>query len=329
MPSVLQCLAEREVKVEAILFIQVGSLQLRAHRSDVRLREPEGLQVREAPISLAQMRRQLDTLAIGAETLVLATGRLQRMAVAHPDLGVARILGEHVCIQPDRLLVFADADEDGSLQVSIAGIARLGFERAVDLCQRRRCFVLTMQHERVVVTRRCEAGRELQAALQHALGIGIASEPSSDLRQHAQRRYVRGMLLEVCTQLRLRNRDLVVAESCGGFEQARIARRKLDVLRVSLVGTARVADRSEVIAERSPRIRHLRLEAHRTSQGCDRAFAIATGTERQAELVMRSGPVRLRLRERFENSLRRDRIAGASLRHAEQTAWPTDGPARP
>ena len=200
LPSVLQCLAEREVKVEAILFIQVGSLQLRAHRSDVRLREPEGLQVREAPIGLAEMRRQLDTLAIGAETLVLATGRLQRMAVAHPDLGVARILGEHVCIQPDRLLVFADTDEDGSLQVSIAGIARLGFERAVDLRQRRRCFVLTMQHERVVVTRSCEAGRELQAALQHALGIGIASEPSSDLRQHAQRRHVRGMLLEVCTQ---------------------------------------------------------------------------------------------------------------------------------
>jgi hypothetical protein len=94
--------------------------------------------------------------------------------------------------------------------------------------------------------------------------------------------------------------------------------RELDVLRVGFVGAARIADRSEVIAQCTPCIRHFGLEAYRAAQGCYRTFAVATGTERQAKLVVRGGPIRLRLCKRLEDRLRCGGIARAAICHAEQ-----------
>jgi hypothetical protein len=119
-------------------------------------------------------------------------------------------------------------------------------------------------------------------------------------------------------QQRLRYWNSVLAQRRSCFEQARVVRRELDVLRVGFVGAARIADRSEVIAECTPCIRHFGLEAHCAPQGRDRALAIAPGAERQPELVVRGGPIRLRLCKRFEDRLRCDRIARAALCHAEQ-----------
>jgi hypothetical protein len=73
-----------------------------------------------------------------------------------------------------------------------------------------------------------------------------------------------------------------------------------------------------MIAERTPCVGHLGLETDRAPQGCDRAFAIATGTERQAKLVVGGCPVRLRSCKRLEDRLRRGCIARASIRHTEQ-----------
>ena len=92
----------------------------------------------------------------------------------------------------------------------------------------------------------------------------------------------------------------------------------LDVLRVSIIGAARVADCSEVIAQRAPCVLHLGLESHRTAQGCDCCLAVATGTQRQAELVVSGGPVRLRLRQWLEDRLGGRGIAGTALRNPEQ-----------
>jgi hypothetical protein len=126
------------------------------------------------------------------------------------------------------------------------------------------------------------------------------------------------MLLQVCAQQGFRDRDLVIAECLRSLQQARIARRELDVLRVRVVGAARITYRSKVIAQRAPCVRHVGFDTHCASQGCDRAFTVAAGTECQAELVVRSSPVGLRLRERLEYGLRCGRITGTSMCHAEQ-----------
>ena len=52
--EVLERLAEREVEVHAVLEPEVVTQELRAHRGDVVLAETEGLQVREAPVRLAE-----------------------------------------------------------------------------------------------------------------------------------------------------------------------------------------------------------------------------------------------------------------------------------
>jgi hypothetical protein len=126
------------------------------------------------------------------------------------------------------------------------------------------------------------------------------------------------MLLEMRAQQRLGDRDPVLAQRSRRFHQARVVRRELDVLSVRIVGAARVTDRGEMIAERAPCVRHLRLEAHRAPQGGDCTFAVALRAERQAELVVRCRPLWLRLCQRLEDSLRCSRIARAAVRHTEQ-----------
>ena len=82
------------------------------------------------------MRRELDAPAVGADAVVLPPGGLQRVAVAHPDLRLARVLREDARVDLDRALVFAEPTRDRGLEVAIAGIARLLAEQAVDLGQR-------------------------------------------------------------------------------------------------------------------------------------------------------------------------------------------------
>ena len=69
-----------------------------------------------------------------------------------------------------------------------------------------------------------------------------------------------------------------------------------------------------MIAERTPRVRHVGLQLHGASQGCDRFFAAAVRAERDAEQHHRDGMVR----NGFENLVRlfhrRRRIGLASRR---------------
>jgi hypothetical protein len=318
LPAVLERLAEREVQVKAILGRELAARQLRLHRLDVRRLELECLEVGETPIRFAELRRELDAPAVRLQAVGLPVRGLQRMAVAHPDTGVVRIVREHACIQVQRLIVVADAARQRGLQSAVARIERIRLDQLLHLRPGCSDLALTMQYDGIVVPSRQKARCQLQCALEQNFGVGISVQPCGDFRKHAHRRDVGRMLLQMGTQQRFRNRNPVFAQRRGRFEQARIVRRELDVLRVGLVGAARVADRSEVIAERTPCIRHFRLERDCASQRCDGAFTIASDAERQSELVMGGGPVRLRLCERFEDRPRRGRVASTSMRHAEQ-----------
>src|SRR6185369_3686891 len=64
LPGILERLAEREMKVKAILGRELAARQLRLHRLDIGRLELERLQICQAPIRLAELRRELDALAI-------------------------------------------------------------------------------------------------------------------------------------------------------------------------------------------------------------------------------------------------------------------------
>ena len=71
--SILQGLADGEMKVEAILIREIAALELRPHDIELRRRKPERLHVGEAPVRLSQTRLQLDTPAVRLNALLLSS----------------------------------------------------------------------------------------------------------------------------------------------------------------------------------------------------------------------------------------------------------------
>ena len=122
---VFERLAHGELKVEAVLQREVDARELRLHRLEICRAEANGLQVREAEPRLAELRREFEGAPVCREAVRLAPGALQRMAVAQPDLRVARVLREHAGIQLGRRIDVADPRQDPRLEVAIGGVARL------------------------------------------------------------------------------------------------------------------------------------------------------------------------------------------------------------
>jgi len=104
----LHGLAEREMKVQAVLGAEIAARELRCHGLDLGRREAIGLQVGQAPVRLTERRLELDAVAIRLDALRPTTGRLQRVSLAHPELWLARVVREQPGIGRDRTLVFAE-----------------------------------------------------------------------------------------------------------------------------------------------------------------------------------------------------------------------------
>ncbi len=92
------------------------------------------------------------------------------MAIAHPALRVARIVGQQRAIALHRAGVFADLAQRRGLQAAVVRVPRVGRQQHLDLSQRLAGSVLAMKHGRVVVPCGGEAGRQLQAAREQRLG---------------------------------------------------------------------------------------------------------------------------------------------------------------
>src|SRR6185437_1087489 len=82
---VFERFADGKAQVHAFVFREVRACQLRAHRVKILWSEPESLEVGEAPVSGAALRRQRDALAIRVDAFLLPSGCLQRVAVVEPD----------------------------------------------------------------------------------------------------------------------------------------------------------------------------------------------------------------------------------------------------
>ena len=101
------------------------------------------------------------------------------------------------------------------------------------------------------------------------------------------------------SQVQLRLADTPVDEGGGRDQQTRILRRGLDVAGIGGIGTVRIADQCQMIADRPPGVGQRRLEGHGATprrQGRARLGAIG---EAHAELVVGGRPVGLRGRERL------------------------------
>ena len=156
--------------------------ELLAHGLRLRRREAKRLEIREAPVSLAEIRRPFDALEIGVDALGVVAGGLERVPQAHPHLGLVRIVREHASVLLDGRRVLADAPEDRGLEIAIAGIARLVGEQPLHLRERGFRLVLPVQHHGVVVARGRESRREFEATRQQVFRVGDSARCAPRLR---------------------------------------------------------------------------------------------------------------------------------------------------
>ena len=317
LSRVLERLGEREMEMEAVVRRKLRALERAAHRGHFGGREAKRLEISETPVALAELRCELDAAAVGGNSVALAPGSLERVAVAHPDTRLGRVLGQDALVQLDGLCVFPDRIEDRRLEVTKAGVARLAAEDPLDLGQRLDLLVLAVQHERVVVARGREAGRELEAASQQLLGVRVAAQAARHLRKHADRGDVSRVGLEVRAQQHLGLRYLVGAQRRRRLEQARVAGRGTDVLRVGSVGAHGIADDRQVVGELAPGVGQVRIEHGRATQGMNCGLALASRCASTAEFVVERRPVRLARRQRLQECERRLRVAEGAAREAE------------
>ena len=197
---VLESLAHGKIEVIAVLLGQIGARQMRLHRQFFLGAEAKGLQVGEAPIGLAQVRRQLNAPAVGRDAVLLPAGGGQRMPVAQPNVGMFGMRLQYFRVYVDGFAVLADLDQNDRLQISIHRIVRIQLLQPIDLSKRGCGFIAPMQNHGVLVARRIEARRQLQTSLQECLGVGVAAQTGRHLGQHAQRGHIGRVLLQMRAQ---------------------------------------------------------------------------------------------------------------------------------
>ena len=89
------------------------------------------------------------------------------------------------------------------------------------------------------------------------------------------------------------------------------------MLRVCGIGSDGVAERTEVIAERTPGIAHFRFQPHRGLQLCYRIIAASCEPERETQFIVDGHPARVRARQRFEDCERGGCFTTRTMRGAQ------------
>ena len=312
--AVFQGLAQREIKMETMFVGEVVTRQLRAHRRDLVVAEAEGLEVGQAPVRFAETGIQRNAAAIRGDGLRLASGGFQRMAVAHPHPRVVGVFAQQRVVERDAGGVFAQPTENRGLQGTAAGIAGVVRQQDVELRQRRFRLLIAMQHQRVMLARLTEPRRQFEAALQQMQRLACPPHPHRQLRQHADRGDIGGLLVQPCPQQRFGIGETVLGQRIGGLQQARIARGMADVREIGGIRAFGIADAAQVVGQRQPGLRQFGLERQRCAQRLQGLVAAAGAGQRQAEFVMHQGGARLLPDQRLQDLQRLGRAPAQAVR---------------
>ena len=145
-------------------------------------------------------------------------------------------------------------------------------------------------------------------------------QPGRHLRLHPQRGDICGKALQVSSEARLGDREIVRDESSRGLQQPRIVRRGLDVAGTREICASQIAGGIELIGEQTPAIGEVGLERNGAAQRRDRLGAASGLPERRSKLQVYRRRPRLFPRQGFEHLERRLQLTGEALRCAEDEA---------
>src|SRR5579863_6820365 len=301
LAAVLERLAECELEMQPVIIAQIGAFERLAQGGEVGCGELERLEIGETPPRLTERCLETDRTAIGSDAVFAAAGGLERVAIAHPHLGLLRKLLKDRLVYADRLMVVTETSENGGVQIAVARMPRLLEQQLLDLRQRQIGLALPVEHHRIVVAGGVKARCQLQTALEKLLGIRVAAQPSGHLRPHAQRRDIGRMCLQMRDEQRIRLRQIILHQRMSGLRQAGVAAGGRQVAGARLVGSGAVSQCVELVGKQTPGIGRVRLEQQRAPQGGHGFGGARRLAERHGELELHGERARLSAGERLED----------------------------
>ena len=304
LAGILLRLAEREFEMQALVVIQAAMPQLPLHRGDVAGIEAHGLQVGQAPPGATETGVQLDRSTVGDDRPVGLAFGLQRMAQAHPH---PRFLGAPVedgFVQPDRAAVIAELAQHDRLQVLQVGVAGIGGEQGFHFDQCVFVAVAAIQHQRVVVARHRETGRQPQAVFQQRQRLFVAPDPRAEFGQHAHRCDVHRHAAQALAQFLFRLGQVARAERSRRRHQRWIVPAAAHMHQVGVRRLSTQAGGVEQAGEIEPHARQPRLQLRRPGDRGNRFVAPLQRGQDDAQFELRARRARLFRDKRFKHSQR-------------------------
>ena len=107
--AIFQRLADGEFEMQAVFVVEVRARDRLPHRLQLFVAETERLQIREAPVRLAELRIDPCAHRVRMNRAIVMTGGLQRMAATEPDRSLIRIFAQQRFVDFDGGLVVADS----------------------------------------------------------------------------------------------------------------------------------------------------------------------------------------------------------------------------
>ena len=286
--AVLERLSQREQEVRLVVGITavvVLRQDLGTHPLDVRVTEAKRLEVREAPVGLADRRAELDRVPVGGDGLVDAANGLQRVAVVHVCVRLLRVVFEDGLEDRQRRFVLAFLHEERAFHQPIRRVARLGAEQRVEF---RQCVVVALppyQRRRVILACEMEMRRELEAAFQEVERVIDLADADTDRGQEPDGAGVQRILPEHVAHEAFRFRELAVSEEFQRLGKLRVAHRRFEVAIVGVPAAVLVTLRRQLVAERLPCRRVALVLREQLLEHLDRSINASGGTEAQGVFV--------------------------------------------
>ena len=324
LPPILERLAEGKAQVIAVGELDPRARFLGAHGRDLLVGERVLLQIGEAPVRLAVARADGGRRAVGGHCLGRAVEGLQRVRDREVQVRIAGGLREHLLVDRQRLIVAAEAHEDGGTRRAEGVIPGIPAEQFVDLFQRPLVLVAQRQHDRVVVADDTVVRFHLEHGFEQHLGIIEDVELHADLGEQPHRiRVERAFGLEIMADDLLGLGEVALREHALGGDDLRCDRGDAAGLRRRPLGIRRLADESVERFQPVPARRQSRVQPQRSLERLDGPRGVPLGDEAVPALLVQAAEFRvplLELIERRECFRHAFQVALADRDHVERVA---------
>ena len=197
LTQILERLGEREAEVVPIGQLSCRRGLLGAHAGELLVREPVGLEVREAPVGVAEARPQRRGGAVGVLGLLASAERLEDMPDRQLHVGRLRRLHEERAIHLQRPLVLTEPDAGGRVGRPVAAVVRIGLQERLELLKGAHVLVALQERPDEVEARRVVLRRELEHGVEQELGVVEHLELDADAGEQPHRLDVVAVLEEI------------------------------------------------------------------------------------------------------------------------------------